>query len=342
MTSTTSASVFERVSQAREVMANANVLLTVFYALVALVAVTGQTIGAAEYLGWEWQLAVLPAALLELGGIALAAFSDARRRLGERAIAARVGAVAIATGATGFNWISHENRIAAAMFAGFTALGFAIWLIASEARRRDALRANGMLPEPPPSYPLAQWVARPWLTWHARTLAKADPALNLYASIDAAGKDLDRQRRNKRLAAALRKRIRAERGRAQAALAVRVYDLDEVAAKLRLTADYDGLAALLAEDFTPASLLAPAEAPKAEVLQVERPARRRKTPPKQTRRTAEETLALVADLRVKDPDLSTKDLAAKLRLSERRLRQILNSVAGKQMERMDRLEPLDI
>ncbi len=338
-TSTASASVFERVSQARETMANANVLLTIFYALVALVAVTGQTLGATEYLGWEWQLAVLPAALLELGGIALAVFADARRRLGERAVAARVGAVTVAVFATWFNWISHSNRIAALLFAGFTAFGFALWLITSEARRRDALRANGMLPEPAPAYPLAQWAARPWLTWHARTLAKADPALGLYGSLDVAGKDLDRQQRNRRLARALRRRIRAERGRAQAALAVRIYDMDAIAERLRATADVEGLAQMLGEDFTPASLMAPEAAPKPERLQVEGVAPRRRAPSKQPRRTPEETLALAADIKAKHPGITDKDLAAKMRITIKRLRDVLNGAAGQQMQRHEQAAP---
>lgn len=325
-----------RAGLAREVMANANTLLTVFYALVALVAVAGQTIGATEYLNWEWQVAILPAVLLELGGVALAAFSDARRRLGERAIAARVGAVAVAAFATGFNWVSHSDRIAAALFAGFTAFGFTLWLIASEARRRDALRAAGMLPEPPPSYPLTQWLTRPWVTAHARTLAKADPALGVYGSLDAAAKDLDRQRRNKRLASLLERRIRKERGRAQAALAVRVYDMDRIAEQLRATADYEGLAKLLAAEFTPTVLAATAPpvkaAAKAEGSQAAPPAASRNRRPtksaKQTRRPAEETLALVEQIRAESPDIKATDLAKRVELSPRRLREVLAAASA--------------
>jgi hypothetical protein len=50
-------------------------------------------------------------AALELGGIALAARADFRRRLGETALATRVLSAAVAGFAVVFNWIGHPDRL---------------------------------------------------------------------------------------------------------------------------------------------------------------------------------------------------------------------------------------
>src|SRR5689334_22823942 len=98
----------------------ANVIGAAFYATVALIALAGPRIAAHEWLGWPLVFAVPAVAALELGGIALAAQSDVRRRLGERAVAARVLSAAVAVFAVVFNWIGHTDHMQGGFFAGMS------------------------------------------------------------------------------------------------------------------------------------------------------------------------------------------------------------------------------
>src|SRR6266511_3381703 len=205
----------------------------VFYVVVAATALAGQTGAAGGWLGWPVVFALPAVAALELGGIALAARADFRRRLGERAVAARVLSAGVAVFAVAFNWAGHADHLAGGFFAGRSALGYGVWLIQAGGRRRDQLRAAGQLPAVPPAYPLGCWLRRPWVTRRARELARARPQLGLYGSLQAA----------------------AGMDRSTARIAVTVYDLDEIARRLAARADYEGLTALIATDLDPGRLL---------------------------------------------------------------------------------------
>lgn len=232
-----------------------------FYASVAVLALAGQTGAAMSWLGWPPVFALPAVAVVELGGIALAARADFRRRLGERALAARVLSAAVATFAVTFNWLGHGDHLAGGFFAGMSGLGYAVWLINSADRRRDQLRAERKLAPTPPAYGLAQWLRHPWITRRARALAKADAGLGLYGSLVKAQTQLRTERRNAALARALRRRIAAAVDPTMAEIAVLTYDLDEIAARLRATADYDGLTGLLAADLTADRVAAAGAAP---------------------------------------------------------------------------------
>lgn len=232
----------------------ANALGGVFYGGVALVALAGQTGAAVHWLGWHWTAALPAVALLELGGIALAARADFRRRLGENAYAARTLSAAVAIFAIVFNWVGHSDHLQGGFFAGMSALGYAVWLINAEDRRRDQLRAAGMLPPPSPVYGLWQWARHPWITRRARALAKADPRLGLYGSLDAASAAVHAERRNAALVTVLRDRITDAVGDDLAKLAVHTYDLERIAREVREAADYPALARLIASDLAPARL----------------------------------------------------------------------------------------
>jgi hypothetical protein len=188
---------------------------------------------------------------VEFGGIVLSAYSDHRRRLGERAAAARLLSAAVAGGAVAVNWMGHPDPLQGGFFAGMSALGYLVWLLHSGARRRDQLRATGSLPPIPPAYGLWAWLRHPALTRHARALALADPTLGLYRSLAAARETERTQRRQAAIAALLHRKLAAGRDRLAGEIAVTVYDLDTIAARLAATADYDGLTALLAADLTP-------------------------------------------------------------------------------------------
>lgn len=257
--------------------ATANWLGYAFYAAVAVVAYAGQVNAATEWLRWPTLSAALAVAVLELGGIALAARADFRRRLNETALASRALSAAVAVFAVVFNWLGHahvNDRLAGAFFAGMSALGYGVWLINSGDRRRDQLRAERKLPPPPPSYDLWQWIWHPWTTWRARGMAKADPNLGTYGSLRAAEQTIRAEKRTAAIAKVLHRRLRAAVDPVTADIAVLTYDLDEIAVRLAASADYDGLTAIIAADLAPEKLTtardteapAPVEPPAAQTV----------------------------------------------------------------------------
>jgi len=210
-----------------------------------------------HWLHWWLPAAVAAVAAVELGGVVLSQHADERRRIGERAIAARLLSLAFAAGAVAVNWFGHATTSPgqAAFFAGMSAFGYAVWLIHSGARRRDQLRAVHKLPEVPPAYPLTQWLRHPWLTRRARGLALAGTSLGLYGSLNAARAQVRAERRQAAIARVLHRKIEASADATTAEIAVTVFDLDEIAHRLAAGADYDGLTRLLAVDLDPARLL---------------------------------------------------------------------------------------
>jgi hypothetical protein len=231
-----------------------------FYVVVLLVALAGQVSGAVQALRIPLAAAIPAVAALELGGIVVLANADVRRRLGERAIGSRLLSVAIAAGAVAFNWLAHADHLLGGFFAGMSALGYLVWLTHTENQRRDRLRATGDLPPTTPAYEIVgHWLRHPWLTRRARSLAKANPDLGLYASLAAAQAEIRRDRRHRAILKVLHRKIRAAVDPMTADIAVAVYDLDEIAARLAGRADYDGLTDLIAADLTPARLAPPEE-----------------------------------------------------------------------------------
>jgi hypothetical protein len=252
-------------TRARAVSGKAtNRLSAAFYAVVLAVAWAGQTLAAVNWLGVHWAIAGAAVSALELGGITLAARADYRRRLNESALGARLLSAGVAAFAVVFNWLGHhEDRRQALFFAGMSALGYLVWLINAGDRRRDQLRAEGKLPPPPPSYEKWQWLRHPLVTWRARGLAKADPTLGTYGSLRAAGQAVQVERRTTSISKVLHRKIRSAVDARTADIAVSVYDLDEVATRLKANADYDHLTALIAADLSPDRLTgqAPAKSP---------------------------------------------------------------------------------
>ncbi|BCB87858.1 hypothetical protein [Phytohabitans suffuscus] len=242
----------------------ASVMRLGFYVVVLLVALAGQVSGAVEALGIPLAAAIPAVGALELGGIVVLANADVRRRLGERAIGSRLLSAAIAVGAVAFNWLAHDDHLLGGFFAGMSALGYLVWLTHTENQRRDRLRAIGDLPPTTPAYEVfGHWLRHPLLTLRAKSLAKADPELGLYGSIAAARGETRRDRRQRAIAKVLHRKIRSAVDPKTADIALAVYDLDEIAARLARRADYDGLTDLIAADLAPARLagLAPGEAP---------------------------------------------------------------------------------
>lgn len=235
-----------------------NLLSGAFYTVVLAVAWIGQFLAATDWLGVHPAVAALAVSALELGGVALAARADYRRRLNESAIGARGLSAAVAGFAVAFNWLGHAaDRRQALFFAGMSALGYLVWLLNSGDRRRDQLRAEGKLPSPPPSYERWQWVKEPLVTWRARAMAKASPELGTYGSLDAARTAIRVERRTRSISKVLRRKLTAAVDQTTADIAVNVYDLDQIATRLAGQADYAALTALVAADLTPDRLTAP-------------------------------------------------------------------------------------
>ncbi|MEV6927566.1 hypothetical protein AB0M46_24110 [Dactylosporangium sp. NPDC051485] len=229
-----------------------------FYLVVLLVALAGQVSGAVTALHIPLLWAIPAVGALELGGVVVLANADVRRRLGEHAIGSRILSAAIAAGAVAFNWLAHQDHLLGGFFAGMSALGYLVWLTHAENSRRDRLRALGDLPPTTPAYEVVgHWLRHPWLTRRARSLAKADPDLGLYASLAAARTEIRTERRQAAIATVLHRKIRAAVDPTTADIAVAVFDLDIIADRLADGADYDGLTALIAHDLTPARLTAP-------------------------------------------------------------------------------------
>src|SRR5256714_1562986 len=226
-----------------------------FYVVVLLVALAGQVSGAVEALHIQLGWAIPAVAALELGGIVVLANADVRRRLGERALASRLLSAVIAAAAVAFNWVAHANHLMGAFFAGMSALGYLVWLMHTENQRRDRLRAKGNLPPTSPAYEVvAHWLRHPWLTMRAKSLAKAHPGLGLYDSLAAARAEKRWERRHSAISKVLHRKIRSAVDPATADIAIAVYDLDEIAARLTGSADYEGLTALIAADLAPTRL----------------------------------------------------------------------------------------
>ncbi len=307
---------------------SADRLSLAFYAGVACIALAGQ-VSAADKLGLPMLIAVPGMALLELGGVALAARADFRRRLGESALAARILSGVVAAFAVGFNWFGHKDSslFAAGVFAFMSALGYLVWLINSGDRRRDQLRAEGKLPPTPPVYGWVAWLRSPWLTRRARALALANPELGLYGSLAAAKAAVRAEARQAAIAKALRAKLTASVDPTSAAIAVATYDLDLIAARLAAEADYDGLTALIAAEMTPVLLTASADAVATRKAAAKKAATTAtggdtaavKASTGKAGSTAERVVKAVA----KTPDASPAQIAAKLGLSERTVQRYL-------------------
>jgi uncharacterized membrane protein YuzA (DUF378 family) len=257
-------------------------LLGVFYAIVVLVALAGATQAAQNWLGWPLPAALLAVGALELGGIVLAHHSSTRRMLGESANSARIASAVVALAAVAANVYGHRTEVGQAAFFGImSGLGYVTWLIDAEARRRDALRGDGLLAEIPPVYGLGQWLREPRITRRARVMAQQRaaerltapklPRLDALASLALARREAQQRIRHAAIARVLHRKIRAAVDKDTADIATSVYDLEQVAERLAAQADYTALTGLIGMDLAPSRLTGAGDLP-GEVAQPGMPA----------------------------------------------------------------------
>jgi hypothetical protein len=235
-------------------------LAYLFYLLAAGAAVIGQVWVAVEHIPWPqgWPMwirvaAVVPFAVcLELLGMVTAALADQRMRLGERALGLRVFSTVVAAVAVTVIVAGHwPDMYLVAAFGAFSGSAYLLWMLHASARRRDALRAAGLLNRVSPTYGCYRWLpllGRPgWRVTHrARELA-IERGLSLHESLLAAERELREQARRPAIAAAVKAVVKANQpDPLMAEIAVRTLDHDRIAVELEAAADYPGWAQRLA------------------------------------------------------------------------------------------------
>jgi hypothetical protein len=203
---------------------------------------------------WDRALLVMPFAIvIDLGGAVTSAFADARRRLGEAAYGWRLLSAASVTLAVGINIVGHASSpYLATVFGGLGIFAYCVWLLHSAARRRDALRASGMLHNIAPAYGLLQWKREPAVTWRARALA-IDHGYGLAQSLTVARVQLAAEARRAALATHIEAKIRArhEQDPILASIAATTTPIDDVAQELIDMIDAHGWALVISAEIQP-------------------------------------------------------------------------------------------
>ncbi|MGZ0153719.1 hypothetical protein ACXJJ3_42085 (plasmid) [Kribbella sp. WER1] len=251
-----------------------------FYIVAAAGALTGQVWAGVEHIPfpdnwpvWGMAAVVAPAfAVLEFGGVVTAYAADLRRRLGERATGFRIMSFAAATVAAGFNLVGHWGDWTPAIgFTGLSVFAYLLWLLYSEARRRDVLRNAGMMSRPAPVYGLMQWLREPKVTAQARRLA-VEHGYGMHESLrivrednkaaaEQRAEDELRAKRRAAIAATIERRVRAEAGDDIGAdIAVTTIPLDLVADEVTRRVDVGLWGDLIEHDIRPTRKPRPAEA----------------------------------------------------------------------------------
>ena len=231
-----------------------------FYGVAAGGAVIGQTWVAVEHIDWPatWPawlpvVAVLPfAACLELLAMALAAMGDQRQRAGEQAYGFRVFSAVVAVLAVGIIVVGHHREpYLAAAFGVLSGSAYLLWLLHGAARRRDALRAAGLLDTTTPVYGVWRRLRHPVWCARAAELARAQ-GLGLHESLAEAQRRMRAERRRPAIAQAVERVVRADHADPlMAEIASATLDLDRIAEVLERRADYDGWAERLAAALDP-------------------------------------------------------------------------------------------
>jgi hypothetical protein len=233
----------------------------IFYAIAALGSSIGQIWVGVDNPPWPgavpwWVRALLVAPfaiVIDLGGVVTSGFADSRQRLGENAYGWRILSATSVALAVGINLVGHAGTpYLAVVFASLGVFAYAVWLLHTSARRRDALRATGKLAETPPSYGLRQWIREPEVTARAKLLAITS-GLAVHASLTEAREQLRTERRRAALASHIDKMIQARHKDEPllAAIAATTTPVDEVADALMAMIDVDGWARAIAELIQP-------------------------------------------------------------------------------------------
>ncbi len=159
----------------------------------------------------------------------------------------------------------HGSFITAAVYGSLSLGALGMWEMRSGARHRPALRARGLIAEPPPALGRAYWCRYPGRAWWARSARIADPSIRTRDAAIAAGAQLRASRTAAREAA----RLAREGARRRAEVAQRAWKLAERCAKGGDPATLDALHEFAAAHELPpaAHLVAQAAQPVRDVAQ---------------------------------------------------------------------------
>lgn len=236
----------------------------VFYSGVVALALIGGGTAAESWLHWPMYGNFAVVGLWEVGGAYLLTQVDERRQLGERAIGLLVLAFLVNGGAVALNWFGHymENMIQAAVFAGFSALGFLVFLTRTEQKRRDRLRATGAMNGTGVVFGLMQTVRHPFVTAKARDLALANPpVLDDEGKVVTRGMNAAEALEAVKLHTVLSRFIYAEilaanpKDKDRARASVEIFDPVVVARLVQKRVDREGMADILATRIDPRAVL---------------------------------------------------------------------------------------
>ncbi|MCK9894699.1 hypothetical protein [Frankia sp. AgB32] len=101
------------------------------------------------------------------------------------------------------NATQHGSLITAAVYGSLSLGALGMWEMRSGARHRPALRARGLIADPPPALGWAYWCRYPGRAWWARSARIADPSIRTRDAAIAAGAELRAARTAARDAARL-------------------------------------------------------------------------------------------------------------------------------------------
>lgn len=224
----------------------AAVYSSVIYGLAVGGAVYGQLTAAAAR-GWPLVIGVTVAAALEGTALAMALTAQQQRLAGERALVARFLTWAGAGAAAAINLFGHldSDPTGAVVLAALSLLGIVVWEVRSGRKHRKALRALGMIPDPPAQFGWRRWLRYPRSTfaaWSADVRDRVSPRTAvLFATV--AAERAERARTAARLDAARWARREVKRaskrgdGPAVVAALVRLAEVDGPAVRTADRAD---------------------------------------------------------------------------------------------------------
>ena len=309
----------------------------IFYAIAALGSTIGQIWVGVDTppwpapLDWWWRaLMVAPfAAVIDLGGVVTAAFGDARQRLGETAYGWRILSAGWVTVGVGINLIGHADvPYLSVAFGGLGAAAYAVWLLHAAARRRDALRVAGKLPDTAPAYGPVRWCKERTVTRRARALALAH-GYPLHESLDRARQQLAEERTIAALAALVERDIRAQhKDPLRAEIAVTTAPLAAIAEGLMKAFDVAGWTRHIAAGLTAPPL--PADSPTPAPASAAAPVNLHKPPADVIRRVPQDQDAYNRWRAAwkhyqANPKITTKELANEFELDIRYIQHVIST-----------------
>lgn len=299
--------------------APATLSMLVYLAAVAS-AVFGQVSVATGRYGWPTWRALVLAGFIELMALAMALTANRLRIRGERALAPRVLTWVFAGFAATINVWGHWTDPLMAIGLGAASLGgITLWEIRSSARHRDALRTAGQLAEPLPPLGVRLWLLYP-------AIASSAYRIGVRTRVSLAAAPLVAEAEAQRAARRTRRRMPAAPVPPPAVERVpagggSVPDPWDYATVWRDGGD---------APVSPAPWAADEAADEAAELPPPTAAADRRQPPSRTaaNRPLGERVAEYRRAAAEHPDASPADLAERLGVSARRLREIAVAARG--------------